>query len=121
MHTQSKLQEISGNALRQANALGATDAVIGIIESEALSVSVRRGAVETIERQRDKGINVSVFVGRRSGMASTSEFSPVAVRDAIAAAHHVARFTSEDDAAGPAEAELLETAPPDLDLYHPWT
>ncbi|KAF1055768.1 MAG: Metalloprotease PmbA [Burkholderia gladioli] len=120
MHTQSKLREIAADALRQATALGATDAVVGINEGDGLSVSVRRGALETIENQRDKRVNVTIFVGRRSGTASTSDFSPGAVRDAIAAAGHVARFTSEDDAAGPAEAELLETAPSDLDLYHPW-
>ncbi len=40
--------------------------------------------------------------------------------DTVAAAYNIARFTAEDDCAGLAEAELLETEPRDLDLYHPW-
>src|SRR5579863_4608186 len=73
-HTQDELKEIASDILRHAKSLGATDAATEISEGDGLSVSVRRGEVETIE----------------------------------------------DNRAGLAETELLETAPRDLDLYHPW-
>jgi PmbA protein len=81
---------------------------------------VRRGEVETIEYNRDKGIGVTVYVGQKRGHASSSDFSPQAVRDTVDAALSIARFTAPDDAAGLADPELLARDIPDLDLWHPW-
>ena len=119
-HTQDELKEIASDILRHAKSLGGTDAATEISEGDGLSVSVRRGEVETIEHNRDKMVGVTVFIGNKRGNASTSDFSPQALKDTVAAAYNIARFTAEDDCAGLAEAELLETAPRDLDLYHPW-
>ncbi len=119
-HTQDELKEIASDILRHAKSLGATDAATEISEGDGLSVTVRRGQVETIEHNRDKMVGVTVFIGAKRGNASTSDFSKKALRDTVAAAYNIARFTAEDHCAGLAEAELLETAPRDLDLYHPW-
>jgi PmbA protein len=85
---------------------------------------VRKGKVETIEQNKDKGIGVTVFLGEgkaiRRGNASTSDFSSKALKDTVEAAYNIARFTAEDDCAGLPEAELLETDPRDLSLFHPW-
>jgi PmbA protein len=119
-HTQDELKEIASDILRHAKSLGGTDAATEISEGDGLSVSVRRGEVETIEHNRDKMVGVTVFIGNKRGNASTSDFSSQALKDTVAAAYNIARFTAEDDCAGLAEAELLETEPRDLDLYHPW-
>jgi PmbA protein len=119
-HTQDDLKEIASDILRHAKSLGATDAATEISEGDGLSVTVRRGEVETIEHNRDKMVGVTVFIGAKRGNASTSDFSKEALRDTVAAAYNIARFTAEDHCAGLAEVELLETAPRDLDLYHPW-
>ncbi|WP_087723013.1 metalloprotease PmbA [Pandoraea sp. PE-S2T-3] len=119
-HTQDQLKEIVSDVLQYARSLGATDAAAEISEGDGLSVSVRRGKVETIERNRDKLVGVSVFIGQRRGNASTSDFSRKALHDTVDAAFNIARFTAEDDCAGLAEAELLETHPQDLSLFHPW-
>jgi len=76
--------------------------------------------VETIEFNRDKGIGISIYAGQRKGYASTSDFSPQALRETVEAALAIARFTAEDDCAGLADAALLARDCPDLDLYHPW-
>ena len=76
--------------------------------------------VETIEHTRDKGLAVSVYIGKRRGHASTSDFSAAALRQAVDAAYSIARFTAEDSAAGLPDADTLEQHPKDLDLYHPW-
>ena len=87
-------------------------------------MTVRKGKVETIEQNKDKGIGVTVFLGEgkaiRRGNASTSDFSSKALKDTVEAAYNIARFTAEDDCAGLPEAELLETDPRDLSLFHPW-
>ncbi len=119
-HTQDELKQIAEDILRHAKAIGGSDAATEISEGDGLSVSVRRGEVETIEHNRDKMVGVTVFIGNRRGNASTSDFSSQALKDTVAAAYNIARFTAEDDCAGLAEKELLETSPRDLDLYHPW-
>ncbi|WP_322105165.1 metalloprotease PmbA [Paraburkholderia sp. J41] len=119
-HTQDELKQIASDILRHAKSLGASDAATEISEGDGLSVSVRRGEVETIEHNRDKMVGVTVYIGQKRGNASTSDFSAQALKDTVAAAYNIARFTADDDCAGLAEPDLLETAPRDLDLYHPW-
>ncbi len=118
--TQEQLKEIAADILHYAKQLGASDAVASVSEGDGLSVTVRCGEVETIEHNRDKSVNVSVFIGKKSGQASTSDFMPQALRDTVAAAYNIARFTAEDECAGLAEQELLEHSPLALDLFHPW-
>ena len=76
-----------------------------------------------MERNRDKSLGVSVYLGQRRGNASSSDFSPQALRDTVRAAYDIARFTAEDPMAGLPDAEDLsldEAARPELDLFHPW-
>lgn len=119
-HTQDQLKQIAQDMLRFAREKGASDAAVEISEGGGLSISVRKGKVETIEQNRDKGIGITVYIGQRRGNASTSDFSEQALRDSVEAAYNIARFTAEDDCAGLPEAELLEMAPRDLKLCYPW-
>ena len=82
--------------------------------------TVRRGEVETVAYNRDKGIGVTVYLGQRRGHASTADFSSEAVRAAVDKALAIARFTAEDPAAGLADPARLAHQFPDLDLYDPW-
>ncbi|MCX7168988.1 MAG: metalloprotease PmbA, partial [Proteobacteria bacterium] len=54
------------------------------------------------------------------GHASTSDFSPQALRATVAAALSIARLTAADPFAGLPDARLLAKRGMDLDLYHPW-
>ncbi len=119
-HTQDQLKQIAQDMLRFAREKGASDAAVEISEGGGLSISVRKGKVETIEQNRDKGIGITVYIGKRRGNASTSDFSEQALRDSVDAAYNIARFTAEDDCAGLPEADLLEMAPRDLKLCYPW-
>ncbi len=123
-HTQDQLKQIASDVLRFAKDKGASDAVVEISEGGGLSVSVRKGKVETIEQNKDKGIGVTVFLGEgravRRGNASTSDFSTQSLKDTVEAAYNIARFTAEDDCAGLPDEETIERAPGDLDLFHPW-
>ncbi|MFZ6767210.1 metalloprotease PmbA [Undibacterium sp. Di26W] len=119
-HSQDQLKQIAQDMLRFAREKGASDAAVEISEGGGLSISVRKGKVETIEQNRDKGIGITVYIGQRRGNASTSDFSEQALRDSVDAAYNIARFTAEDDCAGLPEPELLELAPRDLKLCHPW-
>ena len=118
-----QFQQIVEDVLAMAARLGATDAGAEVSEGTGLSVSVRKGDLENVERNRDKSLGVSVYVGQRRGNASTSDFSPAALQQTVRAAWDIARFTAEDPAAGlPEQADLAnpQEASRDLDLFHPW-
>jgi PmbA protein len=115
------LRALAQTVLDHAAAKGATACEVDVSEGFGQSVSVRRQEVETIEYNRDKGLGVSVYIGQRRGHASSSDFSPAAVRASVEAALSIARFTAEDDCAGLPEARLLATKTMDLDLFHPWS
>jgi PmbA protein len=114
------LRDLATLALEAARDLGASDAAAEISESIGLSVSTRKTEVETIEHTRDKGLAITVYSGQRRGHASTSDFSPAAIRQAAEAAWNIARFTAEDTAAGLPETGQLAREFRDLDLFHPW-
>lgn len=106
--------------LAQAKQQGASAAEVGASLETGFSVQVRMGEVETVEFNRDKGVGLTVYFGQRKGSASTSDTSPQAIKETVAAACHIARYTSEDDCAGLADKDLLAFSYPELDLYHPW-
>jgi PmbA protein len=85
-----------------------------------LSVSVRLREVDTVEYQRDRGLGVTVYFSKRKGAASTADLGPAAVRETVAKACAIARYTAEDPYAGLVEPEALARDIPDLDLDHPW-
>ncbi len=119
-HSQDQLKQLARDALGFAREKGATDAAVEISEGGGLSVSVRRGKIETIEQNKDKGMGVTVYIGQKRGNASTSDFSAASLRATVDAAYNIACFTAEDDCAGLAEADMLEMAPRDLKLFYPW-
>jgi PmbA protein len=107
------------NALRLARAAGAPDAEATAHSSQGLSVNVRMGDVETLEHTRDRGIEVTVFMGRRKGSASSADLSAASIEACVGHAADIARFTQEDSCNGLADPDLLAKAFPDLDLWHP--
>lgn len=116
-------EELVDTALVHAKKLGATDAGGEASEGCGLSVSVRKGALENVERNRDKSLGVTVYVGKRRGNASTSDFSTAAIKQTVQAAYDIARFTAEDPfAALPDESDVVREVDQrtDLDLFHPW-
>jgi PmbA protein len=118
-----QFQQMVEDTLAMARTLGATDAGVEVSEGVGLSVSVRKGELENVERNRDKSLGVSVYLGQRRGNASTSDFSAAAVQRTVQAAFDIARFTAEDPVAGLPDADELaraEEVAQDLDLFHPW-
>ena len=123
-YSDSQLREFAQTVLDHARALGASGCECDVSEGFGLSVTVRKGSIDTLEHNRDKGIGVSVQFGIaphvKRGHASTSDFSPAALRQTVEAAVAIARHTAADDCAGLPEREQLARDLPDLDLFHPW-
>ncbi len=119
-HSIETLSQITRDILNQSKLAGATACEAEVSQGFGQNVSVRRGEVETIEYNRDKGLGVTVYFGDKRGHASTSDLSPQAIKDTVAAAVSIARYTASDEFAGLADENLLAREIPDLSLYHPW-
>lgn len=108
-------------ALEEAGSRGASSSEAAASLSQGLSVNVRKSEIETVEHTRDRNLVVSVYFGQRTGSASTSDYSPAAVKETVLAACNIAKWTEEDRCIGLADPERLAKDVMDLDLYHPWT
>jgi len=123
-YSRSFFEGLVDSALAHAKKLGATDAAAHASEGCGLSVSVRKGELENVERNRDKSLGITVHLGQRRGNASTSDFSQAAIEQTAQAAFDIARFTAEDPfAALPDEADIarFDEQRTDLELFFPWS
>lgn len=120
-YTQEYLRSLVQDALDHARRCGAHAAEADASEGSGFSVNVRLDEVETIEYNRDKDIGITVFFGQQRGHASSSDFSPQALRDTVEKAVSIARYTASDPFAGLADPDLLaHNDLPDPNLCHPW-
>ena len=120
-YSRAHFEHLVDAAIAHAKKLGATDAGAEASEGCGLSVSVRKGELENVERNRDKSLGITVYIGNQRGNASTSDFSMSAIERTVQAAYDVARFTAQDPfAALPDEADIASGPAPELDLFHPW-
>ncbi len=116
----SQLEQRAQNVLERLAGRGATAGEVDLSIATGLSVTVRMGEVETVEFNKDQGLALTAYFGRRKGTASTSDLSDDAIEEAVNAACSLARYTAEDQYAGLADAALMARDYPDLDLCHPW-
>src|SRR3990167_4890551 len=116
----NQLQLLSQDILREAKKLGADQAEVNITANKGFNVMARENDVETVEYHQDKVIEITVFFGKRSGSASLSDIRSDAVRSAVEAACHIAKFTDEDPAAGLADKSDIAFNYLQLPLAYPW-
>ena len=95
-------------------------AEVAVTKTTGIGVSTRYGEVENVEFNSDGALGITVYHQNRKGSASSTDLSPDAIKRTVQAAIDIARYTSTDPNAGPADRDLLAFEAPDLDLYHPW-
>lgn len=116
----ARLSGVARGIVDQAIAAGATQAEVSCSEDRGLNVEVRMGEVDTVESTRDRGVAVTVYVGKRKGSASTADLRPDSIEATVAQALAIARHTEEDEASGLAEAALMARDLREFDAWHPW-
>lgn len=100
-----------------ARRAGADAAEAVFAERQSLSVSVRLGALEEVEREEARDLGLRVFIGNRSATVSGSDISAEARAKLIERAVAMARLAPEDPYASLAPQDRLAKGPfPDLDL-----
>jgi hypothetical protein len=117
---QKELEDIVSLVLNEAREQGVDQAEAAASHDIGLSATARLGSVESLEYTNDRGIGVTVYKDQKKGSASTSDFSPAALREAVAKACSFAKYTAADECSGLAEEELMASELPDLDLMHEW-
>ncbi len=116
----SHWQTVARDIVALAKKQGATDAEVTVNSSDGFAVSVRLGEVETLEYQRDKSIDITVYIGKQRGSSSCTDIRQESLHNAVLAACDIARATQADPCHGLADAHLLAKHYPELDLCHPW-
>lgn len=120
INDKAALKELVTDVLKSAQQKGATAAEVGLNLNSGLSAKVRLGEVETIEFNRDKSLGVTVYFDKKKGNASTSDLNRNAIKETVQAACDIAKHTESDPCAGLADANLMATEFPDLNLHHPY-
>ena len=110
---------IATRVIDHARAGGADQSEVTVTSSLAREAGVRLGEIETLEEARDRGVRVTVYCNQCVGSASTGDLRADAIDETVERALAIARHTQPDRAAGLADAALMATGFPDLDLWHP--
>lgn len=104
--------DVLHDVLRQARSAGADAADALLIDSTDLSVSLRLGEIESLERSESGDLGLRVFVGKRQAMVSGSDRKPAALAELVARAVAMAKLAPEDEFCGLADpSEIAKTIP----------
>ncbi|WP_413494056.1 metalloprotease PmbA [Morganella psychrotolerans] len=118
MAQRTRLEQAVQQALSIAQK-GCDSAEVAVSRTTGMSVSTRMGEVENVEFNSDGALGITVYHNQRKGSASSTDLSDDAIARTVQAAIDIARYTSEDPFAGPADRDLLAFDAPDLQLFYP--
>jgi PmbA protein len=113
------LPELAADIVKKALAAGATGAECSISEGEEFSAGVRMRELETLKEAGSRGMGLRILVGKRTGSAYTSDFTPDGIRLMVRQAMELAEVTTEDPHLGLPEPAELGAIAGDLGLYRP--
>jgi PmbA protein len=114
-----ELEDIGAFLLRAARDAGATAADVLVAAGDSLSVEVRLAEVDKVKRARSRHLGLRVFVGDRSAVTSSADFSRTALAELATESVALARVTASDPYSGLPVSDELARSVPDLDLYDP--
>lgn len=115
----SALEDVAGFVLERARAGGADAAEVSVSSGHSRNVTVRLGEIDVLEDARDRGVGVTVYIGRASGAASTADLGRDSLARTVDQALAIARHTQSDPAGGLADAERMAARVEDFDRWHP--
>lgn len=104
------LSDLSHALLDAARMAGAESADALAVAGTAVSIEIRKGALETAERSEGVEIGLRVLIGRRQACVSASDTSVATITALAERAVAMAREAPEDATAGLAEASQLASA-----------
>jgi PmbA protein len=122
--TESRHFELLTNLISRARAAGADAADAVLTAGTSLSVQLRLGKTEHVERAEGRDLGLRVFVGQKSAIVSSSTLDPTGFAQLAERAVAMARVVPDDPYSGLAETaappedsarlDLEDTAEPDV-------
>lgn len=104
------------DVIKRARRAGASAADAVLIRSTSLSVSLRLGKTELLERSESADLGLRVFKGQKQAVIAASDFRPQRLEDMVSRVLGMAEATPDDPFAGIAAPEQVSRAIPQLDL-----
>jgi PmbA protein len=104
------------NLIRTAQKQGAEAADAAFSRSDWVSVGLRLGQLEKLERAEDVSLSLRVFIGKQQASVSTGDLKKDSIDRLVERAVAMARVVPEDPYCGIAPQDLVCTSWPDLDL-----
>lgn len=120
INSEERFFSLLADLLKTAKQGGADAAEAEISESVGFEATVRQQALENLDINRGQGLSLTVYINGKSGAVSTATLTDDSLRTLAERALAIARATSPDPHAGLADAALMATHLPDLQLFHPW-
>jgi len=117
--SQSETLSLLDDLVAKARKAGADAADAVSVDTVSLSVGVRLGDLERMERSEGDDIGLRVLIGKRQAMVSSSDRSPEALAQLVDRAVAMARAVPEDPYAGLADPSELATNLLDLQSCDP--
>jgi PmbA protein len=109
--------EVLDDLVGRARKAGAEAADAVLIDSVSLSVGIRLGRMERLERAESGDVGLRVLLGKRQAFVSSSDRSSAALDELVARAVAMARIVPEDPYCGLAAPGQLATVFPELDDF----
>ena len=111
-------EELATEVVKKALAAGAEEADVMLQVSTDFSVQVRKGEIETLTQAGGKGLGLRVFVDKRLGFASTSDFEPEALDRLVQQTVALAASADRREENGLPD-DCAPVSHPELKLYDP--
>jgi PmbA protein len=111
--------DVLSDLIDRSKAAGADAADAMLVDGRSVSVAVRLGELENLERAEGQDVSLRVFVGKRQAIASSSDIGPKALDTLIERAVAMARSVPEDEFAGLADPDQIAASVADVECYDP--
>ena len=109
-------QSILDDLIGMARKAGAEASDVSLSGSESLSVEVRLGELEGVERSESSSVALRALIGKRQSAATSTDLSRRGLQELAERVVAMAKLAPEDKFAGLAPTDRLATSIPALDL-----
>ena len=111
-----KAQDILTDLISKARKAGADSADAILVDSTDLSVSMRLGNIESLERAESGDLGLRVFIGKQQAVVSTSDRRTAALAELVERAVAMAKLAPEDEFCGIASPNEIAKSYPTIEM-----
>jgi len=111
----TRAADILSDLVQKAKAAGAEDADAMLIDATSLSIGVRLGKVESLERAESGDLGLRVFIGKKQAVVSATDRGKTTLDNLVERAVAMAKASPEDEFCGLAAQDAVAKNWPSLE------